>query len=154
MSERLITKDTYDRLSQDLERMKTEERMEIAERIRQAKEFGDLSENAEYKEALDAQATLEQRILDMDVILREAKIIKPSRSKTKIEVGVSFEVRDMGTKNKLTFTLVGFGDANPMQGKISTDSPLGAAFLEKTVDDEVEVKLPERVLTYKVLKIL
>jgi len=142
MSERLITKDTYDRLSQDLERMKTEERMEIAERIRQAKEFGDLSENAEYKEALDAQATLEQRILDMDVILREAKIIKPSRSKTKIEVGVSFEVRDMGTKKKLTFTLVG------------TDSPLGAAFLEKTVDDEVEVKLPERVLTYKVLKIL
>lgn len=152
--ERYITEETHERLKQELLQMKTEGRREIAERIRVAKGFGDLSENAEYSEALDSQRRLEQRIAELEATLKEAVIIKPSKSKVRIEVGVSFEARDLKTKRKYKFTLVGFGDAKPLEGKISSDSPIGRAFLGTNIGDEIEVKLGDRVLRYKVAKIL
>lgn len=152
--QRFITEETFKKLKDELEKFKTEGRLEIAERIRIAKGFGDLSENAEYKEARDAQRQLEQRIFELETILKEAEIKQPVKSKTKIDIGVKFEVKNLKTKKKHIFSLVGFGEANPLEGKISTDSPLGSAFLDKKKGDNVEVNINGNVAQYQILKIL
>ncbi|MEK7673989.1 MAG: transcription elongation factor GreA [Patescibacteria group bacterium] len=151
---RFITEETFKRLKEDLLKLKTKDRLEVAERIKIAKEFGDLSENAEYKEARESQGQLEQRIFELETILNEAQIRKPSKSKTIIDIGVKFEVKNLDTRKKIIFELVGFGEANPMEGKISTDSPLGSAFLDKKANEEVKVKVNGNILQFQILKII
>ncbi len=151
-----ISKEQYEKLKQELEYLKSVERKKIAERIRIAREYGDISENAEYDIAISEQENLERKILELENILKTAKIIRNIKKSNndKILPGVTFEVIEVDTNKKYLFTLVGFGEYNPSVGKISTDSPLGKAFLNKKVSDVVKVQTPKGKVTYKITKII
>lgn len=149
-----ISKEQYEKLKKELEYLKNVERKNIAERIKSAVELGDISENAEYDQAMSEKERLEQKIFEIERILESAKIIKKHKGGNKILPGVSFEALEKETNKKFTFTLVGYGEADPRQGKISTESPLGKAFLNKKVGDEVTIKAPKGEIVYKILKIL
>lgn len=149
-----ISKEQYEKLKQELEYLKSVERKKIAERIKAAVELGDISENAEYDQAISDKERLDRKIFEIERILREAKIVRNQKGGNKILPGVSFEALEKGTSKKFTFTLVGYGEANPREGKISTESPLGKAFFNKKPGDEVEVETPRGRVKYKILKIL
>lgn len=149
-----ISKEQYEKLKQELEKLETEERKKIAERLKIAKEFGDLTENAEYEEALEAKERLEVQISEIKRILRTAKIIKNAKkSNDRIYPETTFEVLEKNSKRKVVFTLVGYGEANFKEGKISTESPLGQAFLNKKTGDIVEVQTPQGKVIYEIRKI-
>jgi transcription elongation factor GreA len=152
--EKVITKETYEKLKKELERLKTEERKRIAEKIKTAKEFGDLSENAEYQSALEEQKKLELRILELENLLKTAKVVKKERKKSnKIEIGSEVEIMDLDSKKTLKFKIVGFGEANPLENKISQESPIGKALIGKTVNEIVEIQIGNTTKRFKIKKI-
>jgi transcription elongation factor GreA len=146
-----LTKEGLEKLKKELEYLKKEGRIEIAERLKRAKEYGDLSENAEYSEAKDEQAKLETRIFELEKIIRNAVIIRKSSQKDIVNIGSTIEVQK-GVK-KFKYTIVGSHEANPEANLISNESPLGKAFLGKKIGDEVEVETPSGKTKYKILKI-
>jgi transcription elongation factor GreA len=148
-----ISKEQYEKLKKELEYLKTEGRKEIAERLKNAIEMGDISENAEYDTAIAAKEDLERKIAEFENILKTAKIIRDSKTNDRIIPGKKFDVIDKKTNKKYTFTLVGFGESNPSEGKITTDSPLGTAFLNKKLGDEVIVNAPKGKIVYLIKKI-
>ncbi len=150
-----LTKEQYEKLKKELEILKIEERARVAERIKKAKEFGDLSENSEYASALEEQKELERRIFELENLLKQAKIAKTTAGgeKDKVEIGSKVKVKDLDTKKIYQFEIVSFGESDPLSGKISTDSPVGKALLDKRVGDEVEIVLPKKTLRYKILEI-
>ncbi len=151
---KIITKETYEKLKKELERLKTEERKKIAEKIKIAKEFGDLTENAEYQSALEEQKKLELRILELENLLKTAKIVKKEKKKSnKVDIGSEVEIIDLSSKKVLKFKIVGFGEANPLENKISQESPIGKALIGKTVNDVIEIKLGNTVKRFKIKKI-
>jgi len=151
---KVITKETYEKLKKELERLKTEERKRIAEKIKTAKEFGDLSENAEYQSALEEQKKLELRILELENLLKTAKVVKKERKKSnKIEIGSEVEIVDLDSKKTLKFKIVGFGEANPLENKISQESPIGKALIGKTVNEIVEIQIGNIKKRFKIKKI-
>lgn len=154
MTVHYVTKEVYEKLQGELRDLKTRGRKEAAERIKVAKEFGDLSENAEYYEALEGQRTLERQIAELEEILRNAKIVKPKKTGDKIDIGMTFEVDHVVTGKKLTLTLVGFGEAEPSRGKISPESPMGKVFMGKKPGDEVEVEVDHKKIKYRVVRFL
>ncbi len=151
-----ISKKQYEKLKEELERLENEERKKVAERLKTALEYGDISENSEYEEALQQKERLEIKILEIKKVLDQAKIIKNNnnRGEKKIYPGSTFEVVDKNSKKKLTLTLVGFGEGDFKEGKISTESPLGKAFLNKKINEEVEVETPKGKIVYQIKKIL
>ncbi len=153
MNEIYISKEQYEKLKQELERLKTEERKKIAERLKTALSYGDITENSEYDEATTAKATLEAKIYELENILKSAKIITGKGSASKIIPGTKFEVLDKTNNRKIVFTLVGFGEANPSEGKISTESLLGKKFLNKKVGDQIEIETPRGKVVYEIKKI-
>ncbi len=153
MKEVYISKNQYEKLKQELERLKTEERKKIAERLKAALSYGDISENAEYDEATKAKEILERKIFELEQILKSARIIKRSGSKLKILPGTKFEVINKTQNKKYIFSLVGFGEANPSEGKISTDSLLGKKFLNSKVGDTIEIETPKGKFVYEIKKI-
>jgi len=148
-----ISKEQYEKLKEELAYLETEKRKEIADRLKNAIELGDISENAEYDLALQEKENLERRIAEIKNVLSKAKIIKQDTKSDRILPGRKFEVVETQTNKKYTFTLVGFGESNPREGKISTESPLGKAFLNKKLGDIVEVQTPNGKVTYKIKKI-
>jgi transcription elongation factor GreA len=151
---KVITKETYEKLKKELERLKTEERKRIAEKIKTAKEFGDLSENAEYQSALEEQKKLELRILELENLLKTAKVVKKERKKSnKIEIGSEVEIVDLDSKKTLKFKIVGFGEANPLENKISQESPIGKALIGKTINEIVEIQIGNTKKRFKIKKI-
>jgi transcription elongation factor GreA len=148
-----ISKEQYEKLKQELEYLKTEGRKHVAERLKNAVEMGDISENAEYDIAMVERENLERKIAELENVLRTAKIIRGSKINDKILPGKKFDVVEKGTNKKYTFTLVGFGESNPTEGKISTDSPLGRAFLNKRIGNEVVVQVPKGKIVYVIKKI-
>jgi len=148
-----ISKEQYDKLKEELKYLETKARKEIAERIKNAIEMGDISENAEYDIAITEKENLERKIAEIKHVLNTAKIIRDLKTHDRILPGKKFDVIEKGTNNKNTFTLVGYGESNPSEGKISTDSPLGKAFLNKKVNDEVIVKVPKGEIIYIIKKI-
>jgi transcription elongation factor GreA len=151
---KVITKETYEKLKKELERLKTEERKRIAEKIKTAKEFGDLSENAEYQSALEEQKKLELRILELENLLKTAKVVKKERKKSnKIEIGSEVEIMDLDSKKTLKFKIVGFGEANPLENKISQESPIGKALIGKTINEIVEIQIGNTKKRFKIKKI-
>ena len=125
--------------------------MEIAERLKRAKEYGDLSENSEYSDAKEAQAKLETRIFELEDMIRDSVLIKKSSRKDTVGVGSTIEVQ----KGFRTFkyTIVGSREAKPEENLISNESPLGKAFLGKRVGDSVEINTPGGKMKYKIVKI-
>lgn len=146
-----LTRERLDELKTELERLKKEVRIEVSERLKRAKEFGDLSENAEYTDAKDEQARVESRIFELDNMLRNATIIKKTNGKEIVQIGSTVEVKK---KDKICrYTIIGSNEARPEANLISNESPLGRAFLEKKVGDVVEVNTPNGKTEYKIMKI-
>ena len=148
-----ITQDGLVKLKEELSHLKNTRRKEVANRIQQAKEFGDLSENAEYADAKDEQAFVEGRIIEVEKMINNATIIKEHHNGDGVEVGNSIKIKDEETGDMKEYEITGSQEADPVAGKISNESPLGKAFLGKKVDEVVEVKLPKGIVKYKIIKI-
>ena len=153
-TEFLLTQEGYDNLEKELEKLKTETRYEIAERIKVALGFGDLSENSEYDEAKNAQAANEIKIAELENKIKYARIIDESEIDTKsIQVGNVVKVLDMEFNEEIEYTIVGSTEVDLAQNKISNESPIGQALLGKKVKDVVDVQAPVGVLKFKILAI-
>jgi len=152
MSEQIITQAAYDKLEKEFEELKNVKRKEIAARIQTAKDMGDLSENAEYSEAKDAQAFNEGRISELNHILKNLTIVKNGNSKNTIGMGSKVKVTSNGKEKELT--IVSFNEADPLKGMISNESPLGKAFLGKNKGAKISVETPRGVMEYEILDIL
>ena len=148
----LLTLEDIKELEAELEDLKVRGRAEIVEKIRVAREFGDLSENAEYDIAKDEQAKLEARIVEIETKLRNAQIYEKTKS-DKVGLGNTVKILDLDTNEELTYDIVGSHKANPMENRISNESPVGKALLGKKRGDEVEVKVKAGVLRFRILKI-
>lgn len=151
MNEQIISQEGYDKLKDELTFLTTVKRKEIAERIERAKELGDLSENAEYSEAKDAQALNEGRILELTNTLKNVTVVHRSDSSEEVVMGSKVTVKSNDKEKQ--YTIVSFNEADPLAGKISNESPLGVAFLNKKKGEAVEVETPRGVVKYKILKI-
>ena len=150
----LLTQEGYDNLEKEVEYLRTEKRTEIAERIKVALGFGDLSENSEYDEAKNAQASNEIRIAELENKLRYAKIIDESEIDTKtVQVGNKVKILDLEFNEELEYTIVGSTEVDLSQNKISNESPIGSALKKKKKNQVVEVAAPAGTIKYKVLSI-
>ena len=150
----LLTQEGYDNLEKELEYLTTEKRAEIAERIKVALGFGDLSENSEYDEAKNAQAANETKIAELENKLRYAKIIDESEIDTKtVQVGNTVKVLDIEFDEEVSYTIVGSTEVNLAENKISNESPIGKALLGAKKNQTVEVQAPAGVMKYKILAI-
>ena len=150
----LVTQEGYDNLEKELEYLKTEKRTEIAERIKVALGFGDLSENSEYDEAKNAQASNEIKIAELENKIRYARIIDESEIDTKtVQVGNKVKILDMEFDEELEYTIVGSTEVDLSQNKISNESPIGSALLGAKKNQVVEAQTPAGVAKYKVLAI-
>lgn len=152
MDKMVLTKEGLAKLEEELDYLKNEKRHQVADRIKQAKEFGDLSENAEYQEAKEEQAFVEGRILELDSIIKTAVVAEKTNGSDKVSIGSKVTVEKDGG-DKTEFTIVGSTEADPVNRKISLDSPLAQALIDKKVGDETEVELPAGKVTYKILEI-
>lgn len=146
-----LSQEGIEALKKELQELKTKKRQEIARRIQEAKELGDLSENAAYFEAKDAQSLNETRIAELEDLLKTAVVIEEPTEEDIVHIGSTVEVKS-GDKIEI-FTIVGSTEAKPIEGKISNESPLGRAFLNKRAGDEFEVKTPSGIIKYKIIKI-
>jgi transcription elongation factor GreA len=146
-----ISREGLERLKRELEALKTVHRREIAERLESAKALGDLSENAEYQEAKEAQSLNEARIQEVEEMLRDVVVIQKPTGTTRVEIGSTIEVDS--PHGRETFTIVGSEEADPLLGRISNESPMGRAFLGASVGDSIATKTPGGNDTYKIRKI-
>lgn len=147
-----LTQEKYNEFKEELEQLKTVKRKEVAENLEYAKGLGDLSENAEYHEARDMQASIEDRIRKLEMVLKSAVIVS-SHSTSVVSVGSVITVQREGEKDKKTFTMVGSEEADSMSGKISAKSPFGSAVLGKKKGETFSFKTPSGTMTYKVVDI-
>ena len=147
-----ISSEGLEKVRKEVEELKTTERRAIAERLEAAKALGDLSENAEYQEAKEAQAMNEAKIQELEEIIRDAVLIKKPTNASTVMIGATIEVESK--RGKETFTIVGSEEADPLLGKISNESPMGKAFLGRSVGDSVDIKTPGGNDSYKVKKIM
>lgn len=143
-----ITQEGRKELEAELEELKGR-RGEIADKIAEARDYGDLSENAEYDSAREEQGLVETRIAEIEDILQNAEIIK-IKSSNKVHVGSTVEVKNGKT---FTYTIVGPVEADPMSGKISNESPLGVALMDKTVGDKATITTPKGEITYTIVSL-
>jgi transcription elongation factor GreA len=151
-----VTSERYKALEEELHELKTKRRKEVAALLQEAKELGDLSENAAYQDAKELQEALESRILEIELFLKDASIIRHSpKNNGKVTIGSKIEVENIEdrSKAKRSFTIVGSEEANPLEGKISNESPLGRAFLGGKKGEIILVKTPQGEVKYKILKI-
>ena len=148
-----ITQQGLQKLKDELDKLINVERKNIAKRIQEAKELGDLSENAEYSTAKDEQAFLEMRIAELENIIKNAVIIEENNhSASLVDVGCTVKFKDENSEIK-EYQIVGCHEADPSQGKISNESPVGRAFLGKRKGETVEFQVPKGTLKYKIISI-
>lgn len=149
-----LTEDGLKKLESELEELKTVRRKEIAEKIKQALSFGDISENSEYDQAKNEQAQLEDRISKLEMMLRNAKIIdKDDISTDKVSIGSKVLVKDLEYDEEMEYTIVGSAEADPYNGKISNESPVGKALLGRKSGDIVDVVVPDGIIKYQIISI-
>jgi transcription elongation factor GreA len=151
----MLTQEGLAKYQEELETLRNVKRKEISEKIKVALSFGDLSENSEYDEAKNEQAKIEARIADLEVMLKNAKIISESETTgDKIHVGSKVKVLDVEFNEEDVFQLVGSAEADPREGKISDDAPVGRAIIGHVVGDVVDVETPGGTVQIKILEIL
>ena len=148
----ILTEEGKEKLHAELKELKEVKRPDIIQKIEQAKELGDLSENAEYHDAKDQQGLMESRIMEIEGLLKKAIVAEKSSDTSKIGLGKTFVAEDT-VGNKKELTLVGFNEADPLSGKVSNESPMGQAFNGHALGDEVQVETPRGIVVYKVLEI-
>ena len=150
----LLTKEGYDKIVEELDKLVTVRRKEVAERIKEAISYGDISENSEYDSAKNEQAELEDRINKLENMIRKAKIIDDSEiSRDRVSVGLKVKVREKDSGEETEYSIVGSTEADPFEGKISNESALGAALLGKKKGDEIEIQVPDGIFFYEILDI-
>ena len=138
----ILTPEGLEKLQAELEELTTTKRREVAERIKDAREYGDISENSEYDDAKNEQAMLESRIATLEERLRSATVIDAKEISTDVvQVGSSVKIKDEAGKS-VTYTIVGSAEADPAQKKLSNESPVGRALIGKSKGDKVQVQLP------------
>lgn len=147
----ILTQEGLDKIKAELKEIKDIKLKEVAKRIKEAKDLGDLSENAEYHEAKNEQAFLYGKTLELEEIIRNAKIIEKCNKCDMVEAGAIIEVENEG--DNMTFEIVGSAESDPLKGKISIDSPLGSALSGHKKGDKVKVKTPAGETEYKILKV-
>ena len=154
MPNNFLTKEGFQKLQEELEYLRTVKRMEVANRLHEAMEGGELIENAEYEAAKNEQAFVEGRIQELDVLLASAKIIEDNGKKKSdgVQLGSKVSIKE-GNFEAETFIIVGAAEANPREGKISHESPIGKAIIGHKVGDSVKVETPGGTYTVKILKI-
>jgi len=155
MPNNFLTKEGFQKLQDELEYLRTIKRQEVANRLHEAMEGGELIENAEYEAAKNEQAFVEGRIQELDALLASAKIIEENGTKKKsdgVQLGSKVTIKE-GNFEAETFTVVGMAEANPREGKISNESPIGKAILGHKVGDTVKVETPGGTYNVKILKI-
>ena len=150
----IVTQEGYDRLVEQLEKLKTVERKEIAERIKVALGFGDLSENSEYDEAKSAQRANEEEIAELEQKIRNAKIIDEKEIDTKtVQIGNLVKLLDIEFDEEVEYTIVGSTEVNLAENKVSNVSPIGKALLGRKKGETVDVEAPAGTIQYKILAI-
>ena len=143
MKEVILTPEGYEKLSQEIEYLSNDKRREVADRIRVAREFGDIAENAEYDDAKNEQAMLEHKIAQLEERLMAARVIdKKEISKDVVSVGSHVRLRDVDAKQTVEYHIVGSAEANPTENKLSNESPVGKALIGKKRNEIVSVPLP------------
>lgn len=150
----ILTQEGFDNIEKELEYLRTEKRAEIAERIKVALGFGDLSENSEYDEAKNAQAENEAKIAELENKVRYAKIIDEKDIDTKtVQIGNTVKLYDVEFDEEVEYTIVGSTEVNLEENKISNESPIGSALLGAKKGQEVDVEAPAGIIKYKILSI-
>lgn len=150
----VLTLEGLNKLERELEHLKTVRRREVAERIKQALEYGDISENSEYEDAKNEQSFLEGRIATIEKMLRNVKLIDEGEISTDVvSLGTRVKLTDLETKETLEYTIVGSAEANPGEAKISNESPVGRALMGQKMGSTVSVKAPMGDIKYKIVGI-
>jgi transcription elongation factor GreA len=154
LKEVILTAEGYEKLKKEIEVLQTEKRREVAERIRVAREFGDIAENAEYDDAKNEQAMLEHKIAQLEERLLTARVItKKEISKDTVSVGSKVRIRDIAAKQTFEYHIVGSAEANPAENKLSNESPVGKAIMGHKKGDVVEVSAPRGAMKFRILEI-
>ncbi|BCG56648.1 transcription elongation factor GreA [Paenibacillus sp. URB8-2] len=150
----ILTPDGLKRLEEELENLKSVKRREVAERIKVAIGYGDISENSEYEDAKNEQAFIEGRVITLEKMLRNARIINSDEINTEVvSVGVTVSVEDMEFGDVMEYTIVGSAESDPLNNKISNESPVGKAIIGKKKGAVVDVNVPAGVIQYKIIDI-
>ncbi len=150
----ILTVEGYNKLEEELKNLKGPKKMEVAERIKIAREFGDISENSEYDDAKNEQALLEARILEVENMLRVAKVVDDDDVSTRVAgVGTLVTVHDYEFDEEISYGIVGATEVNIAENKISNESPVGRALIGKKKGEEVDVETPGGVVKYKIMSI-
>jgi transcription elongation factor GreA len=156
MPDQIISQEGYNKLQEEYDFLSNVKRKEIAERIERAKELGDLSENAEYHEAKDAQAFNEGRLIELSTLLKNLTVVESDghgAGAGKVAMGSKICVQNMKSNEEKNFCIVSFNEAAPADGKISNESPLGTAFIGCKKGEEVTVETPKGEMKYKILRV-
>lgn len=151
--ETLLTLEGLKKLEAELEKLKTVKRREVAERISAALDFGDISENSEYDDAKNEQAFIEGRIITLEKLLRNAKVIEADEDDSVVSLGKRITIKDLETADVFEYQLVGSAEADPADAKISNESPVGQAIMGKTPGTIVEVEVLDGILEYEIVKV-
>ena len=154
MKEVILTPEGYEKLKHEIDLLRGDKRREVAERIRVAREFGDIAENAEYDDAKNEQAMLEHKIAQLEDRLLTARVItKKEISKDMVSIGSRVRLRDVAAKQTIEYHIVGSAEANPAENKLSNESPVGKAIMGHKKGETVEVSAPRGALKFKILEI-
>jgi transcription elongation factor GreA len=154
VKEVILTPEGYEKLKREIEELSTTKRREVAERIRTAREFGDIAENAEYDDAKNEQMLLEHRIATLEERMRDARVIsKKDIAKDVVSIGSKVKLRDVSAKETVEYHIVGSAEANPAENKLSNESPVGKAIIGKKKGETVEVAAPRGKMKFKILEI-
>lgn len=152
--DKLITREGYDKLVAELEELVAVKRKEIAAQLGEAIAQGDLSENADYDAAKNAQAENEERIYKLENMLKSVRIIEESEIEAdRVNLGQTVVVENIETKDKFTYKIVGSNESDPLNGLISNESPVGRSLMGAKLDEQIEVEIPDGMIRLKVLEI-
>jgi transcription elongation factor GreA len=154
VKEVILTPEGFKKLKEEIDHLSSAKRREVADRIRIARQFGDIAENAEYDDAKNEQALLEHRIAVLEERMRAARVIeKKEISKDVVSIGSHVKLRDMDAKQTVEYHIVGSAEANPAEYKLSNESPVGKAIIGKKKGEVVEVSAPRGSLKFKIMEI-
>ncbi len=154
MKEVVLTPEGYEKLKEEIENLKSVKRAEVAERIKHAREFGDITENSEYDDAKNEQALLEHRIALLEERFANARVIAADEVTTDVVgIGVKVRLRDVDAKETVEYTIVGSAEANPAEQRLSNESPVGKAIMGRKKGEIVEVAAPRGTLRFKIMDI-
>jgi transcription elongation factor GreA len=154
VKEVILTSEGFEKLKREIEYLSSDKRREVADRIRVAREFGDIAENAEYDDAKNEQALLEHRIAQLEERLRNARVLSKKEISTDVvSIGSRVKLRDMDAKETIEYHIVGSAEANPSENKLSNESPVGKAIMGRKKGEVVEVTAPRGALKFKILEI-